>query len=131
MTVVVSLRPPLPDLPAAPAARAVVPGASTLSRFVAHGLIAVLDCYRAGGIPPHRFVRELTARIDQLAGLDVPDRTVTRLRWLARAAELHAGADPDAQAGALVELRAVLELLDPFRPLDPTGAGRRLTVVAG
>lgn len=67
------------------------PTSTTLVRFVTDGLLATIDAYRSGTLPLHRFAWELRTRIDSLAQLDPPSRTVTRLRWLQRSVErLHA-----------------------------------------
>jgi hypothetical protein len=62
------------------------PGSAELSaaliRFVTDGLVATLEFYRAGRLPPHRFAWELAARTDTLAELHPASRAVTRLRWL-------------------------------------------------
>jgi hypothetical protein len=82
-----------------------------------------------------RFAWELAARIDTLAGLDAPARTVTRLRWLHRSVEnLHTeltlagrtltGDEENCLTVTLVGLRTVLATLTPESPLDPAGAAR-------
>jgi hypothetical protein len=57
---------------------------AALIRFVADGLVATVDSYRAGQLPLHRFAWELAARTDTLAELHPASRAVTRLRWLQR-----------------------------------------------
>lgn len=109
-----------------------------LLRFVTDGLMATIDSYLAGSLPLHRFAWELSARVDALASLDAPSRTLTRLRWLHRTVELvHAAADGDLTrdeentlAVALADFRAVLATLVPHNPLDPAGAARPATVLA-
>lgn len=99
------------------------------------GLSATIDSYLGGGLPLQRFAWELAARIDALAGLDAPARTVTRLRWLQRAVEnLHSelaragrpltGDEENCLTVTLVGLRTVLATLTPDSPLDPAGAAR-------
>jgi hypothetical protein len=61
---------------------------TALLRFVTDGLLATIDSYRLGQLPLHRFAWELHTRIDSLAELDPPSRTLTRLRWLQRTVEL-------------------------------------------
>jgi hypothetical protein len=61
--------------------------APALVRFVTDGLLATIDSYLVGGLPLHRLARELPARIDVLAELHPPARTLTRLRWLQRDVE--------------------------------------------
>jgi hypothetical protein len=101
---------------------------STLVRFVTDGLLATIDCYRAGSLPLHRFAWELRTRIDSLAELDPPARTLTRLRWLQRNVELlHDDLSADEQNILTVTLRTltlVLATLTPPGPLDPSGAAR-------
>ena len=130
-----------------------------LLRFVTDGLMATIDSYLAGSLPLHRFAWELSARVDTLASLDAPSRTLTRLRWLHRTVELvHSAqsaraiagrrAEPTAdhtagdQAGgltgdeentltvALADFRAVLATLLPLNPLDPAGAARPASLLA-
>ena len=134
-----------PDFPSTPSATpantssasAVVSPA--LVRFVTDGLTATLESYRAGQLPLHRFVWELTARVETLDGLAAPTRAVTRLRWIARGlAALHselAAADrtltvdeENSLTVTLVGLRTALGQLDPHNPNDPTGAPRPATV---
>jgi hypothetical protein len=110
-----------------------------LVRFVTDGLTATLDSYRAGHLPLHRFVWELTTRIDTLDGLPAPTRTVTRLRWitlglaalhteLADTGREHLTADEEnSLTVTLVSLRTALAQLDPHNPIDPTGAARPTT----
>lgn len=104
-----------------------------LVRFVADGLNATLDSYLSGYLPLQRFVWELAVRIDTLAGLDAPARTVTRLRWMQRSVEnLHSelasaarpltGDEENCLTVTLVGLRSVLATLTPDSPLDPAGA---------
>jgi hypothetical protein len=121
-----------------------------LLRFVTDGLMASIDCYLAGTLPLHRFAWELSARVESLASLGAPSRTLTRLRWLHRTVELvHAaqsaraaeGAPGTVDAGrltgdeentltvALADFRAVLATLIPNDPLDPAGAARPATVL--
>ena len=112
-----------------------------LIRFVTNGLTATLDSYRAGQLPLHRFVWELTARIETLEQLPAPTRAVTRLRWIARGlAALHtelaaAGRAPTADEEnsltvTLVSLRTALATLDPHNPIDPAGGARPAAVSA-
>lgn len=109
--------------------------APALVRFVTDGLNATIDSYLGGGLPLQRFAWELAARIDTLAGLDAPARTVTRLRWLQRAVEnLHSelaragrqltGDEENCLTVTLVGLRTVLATLTPESPLDPAGSAR-------
>ena len=111
-----------------------------LIRFVTDGLTASVDAYLAGSLPLHRLARELAARVDTLAALGPPARTLTRLRWLHRAVDLvHAAVLARAGAGGraeptrdeqqaltdtLADLRTVLATLTPHHPLDPAGAAR-------
>ena len=118
-----------------------------LIRFVTEGLTATIEAHLAGALPLHRFAWELSARLDMLAKLDVPARTLTRLRWLQRTVELlHAtlsarvegsgSADRTGLTGdeehtltvTVASLRTVLATLAPHNPLDPAGAARRLAV---
>lgn len=112
--------------------------APALVRFVTDGLNATLDSYLSGGLPLQRFAWELAARIDTLAELDAPARTVTRLRWLQRAVEnLYSelaragrpltGDEENCLTVTLVDLRTVLATLTPYSPLDPAGAARPFT----
>jgi hypothetical protein len=76
-----------PDVP--PATTAInVPSSpessAALTRFVADGLIATLESYRAGRLPAHRFAWELTHRTDTLAQLHPDSRVVAQLRRLHR-----------------------------------------------
>ena len=110
-----------------------------LVRFVTDGLTATLDSYRAGRLPLHRFVWELTTRIDTLDGLPAPTRTVTRLRWFALGlTALHTELAETGRAElttdeensltvTLAGLRTALATLDPHNPIDPTGAARPTT----
>lgn len=113
-----------------------------LLRYVTDGLMATIDSYLAGALPLHRFAWELSARVDALASLDAPTRTLTRLRWLHRTVELVHAAHPAADLTAdltadeehtltvaLADFRAVLATLVPHNPLDPAGAARPTTVV--
>jgi hypothetical protein len=106
-----------------------------LVRFVSEGLAATIDSYLSGRLSLRRFASELAARIDTLAGLDAPARTVTRLRWLQRSVEnLHAelalagrtptGDEKNCLTVTLVGLRTVLATLSPESPLGPAGAAR-------
>ena len=112
------------------------PATSALTRFVTDGLLATIDSYRAGNLPLHRFAWELRTRIDSLAELDPPSRTVTRLRWLQRAVELlhaerHNELTADEQNDLTVTLRdmtIVLATLAPLSPLDPAGAARPISI---
>jgi hypothetical protein len=97
-----ALHPCTPPEPVAVAPSTVEP--SPLVRFVALGLLATVDCHLAGGLAPGRVGWELSARIEQLAALGLPPRTVTRLRWLARAAALPAEPAPSD----LVALRTAI-----------------------
>ena len=114
-----------------------------LLRFVTDGLMAAIDSYLARALPLHRFAWELSARVETLASLDAPTRTLTRLRWLLRTVELlhtahrerDANSAPDLSADeentltvALADFRAVLATLIPHNPLDPAGAARPTTV---
>jgi hypothetical protein len=129
-----------------------------LVRFLTDGLMASIDSYRAGTLPLHRFAWELSARVETLASLDAPTRTLTRLRWLLRTVELvhvaqsartaagSAAVGPTAAGGptaadltateentltvALADFRAVLATLFPRNPLDPAGAARPATVLS-
>ncbi len=115
------------------------PSPSPLVRFVVEGLLATIDSYRAGTLPLHRVAWELSIRIDLLAELEPPNRTLTRLRWSQRTvahldlASASAGrvelADDErgAVAAALDALCAALAVFtphDPHDPLDPAGAAR-------
>lgn len=111
-----------------------------LLRYVTDGLMATIDSYLAGALPLHRFAWELSARVDALASLDAPTRTLTRLRWLHRTVELvhdaqsARGADltrdeENTLTVALADFRAVLATLVPHNPLDPAGAARPATVL--
>ena len=110
------------------------PTSSALIRFVTDGLLATIDSYRSGTLPLHRFTWELRTRIDSLAGLDPPSRTVTRLRWLQRTVELlqgHTDLTADEQNFLTVTLRdmtLVLATLTPPSPLDPAGAARPISI---
>ena len=134
---------PYPTIPTLPTTST----GSTLIRFVTDGLLATIDSYRAGSLPLHRFAWELRTRIDSLAELDPPSRTVTRLRWLQRTVELlHSelttrtdthSADrrteltADEQNDLTVTLRnltLVLATLNPRSPLDPAGAARPISI---
>jgi hypothetical protein len=121
-----------------------------LVRFVTEGLTAAIDAHLAGALPLHRFAWELSARVDMLAKLDVPARTLTRLRWLQRTVELlHAtlsarvegsgsagrsgrtgltGDEENTLTVTVASLRTVLATLAPHNPLDPAGAARPLAV---
>jgi hypothetical protein len=124
---------------------------SALTRFVTDGLLATIESYRARNLPLHRFAWELRTRIDSLAELDPPSRTVTRLRWLQRTVELlHAELTNRADAGTtavhtqghteltadeqnsltvtLRDMALVLATLTPPSPLDPAGAARPTAV---
>lgn len=113
-----------------------LPPTDPLVRFVTDGLLATIDSHRRGVLPLHRLDWELRTRIDTLAGLAPPTRTLTRLRWLQRTVERVSGAvsaagrtEPsDDQRHHLVatldSLRTVLAALTPRDPLDPTGAAR-------
>jgi hypothetical protein len=132
------------DFPAATSSNVHSPAPAVVSpalvRFVTDGLTATLDSYRAGQLPLHRFVWELTARVDTLDGLAAPARAVTRLRWIARGlAALHAELatagrqsltvdEENSLTVTLVGLRTALGQLDPHNPIDPTGAARPATV---
>jgi hypothetical protein len=121
--------------------------ASPLIRFVTDGLLATVESYRAGSLPLHRFAWELRTRIDSLAELDPPSRTVTRLRWLQRTVELlhseltiradthsedrRTELTSDEQNDLTVTLRnltLVLATLNPRSPLDPAGAARPISI---
>jgi hypothetical protein len=105
-----------------------------LVRLVTDGLLATIEAYRTGTLPLHRFVWELDARINTLAGPSVTTRVVTRLRWLARSVELlHTeladrgeltGDEENSLTVTLVDLRTALATLAPDSPLDPAGAAR-------
>jgi hypothetical protein len=139
-----SLNPPTISVPAPRVTtRATAAGSSApspaLIRFVTDGLTATLDSYRAGQLPLHRFVWELTARIETLDQLPAPTRAVTRLRWITRGlAALHteladAGRAPTADEEnsltvTLVSLRTALATLDPHNPIDPAGGARPAAV---
>ena len=124
-------------VPPAPASAVVAPA---LVRFVTDGLTATLESYRAGQLPLHRFVWELTARIATFDDLAVPTRAVTRLRWIARGlAALHTELadtgrehltvdEENSLTVTLVGLRTALAALDPHNPIDPAGAARPATV---
>jgi hypothetical protein len=123
-------------VPPSPASAELSPA---LVRFVTDGLAATLDSYRAGQLPLHRFVWELTARVETLDGLAAPTRAVTRLRWIARGlAALHTELaatgrtltvdEENSLTVTLVSLRTALAQLDPHNPIDPTGAARPATV---
>lgn len=115
-------------------------GSPALARYVIDGLLATIESYRAGSLPLHRFVWELTARIDTFAELDPPARVVTRLRWLHRGVELlYTGStdraqivghsrlsadEKDSLSIALLSLSTTLAALNPEGPLDPSGAAR-------
>jgi hypothetical protein len=132
------------DFPSGTPSKVHSPASAELSpalvRFVTDGLTATLDSYRAGQLPLHRFVWELTARIATLDGLAVPTRAVTQLRWIARGlAALHAELAAAGRAEltldeensltvTLVSLRTALAQLDPHSPIDPAGAARPATV---
>lgn len=109
--------------------------AASLVRFVIDGLNATLDAYLSEALSLQRFVWELAARIDTLAELDAPARTVTRLRWLQRAVDILnselaragrelTGDEENCLTVTLVGLRTVLATLTPDSPLDPAGAAR-------
>jgi SRSO17 transposase len=133
------------DFPSAIPSKVHSPASAELSpalvRFVTDGLTATLESYRAGQLPLHRFVWELTTRIDtldELAGAHAR-RAVTRLRWIARSlatlhTELAAGRaeltldEENSLTVTLVSLRTALAQLDPHNPIDPTGAARPATV---
>jgi hypothetical protein len=127
------------------------PTSTSLIRFVTDGLLATIESYQAGNLPLHRFAWELHTRIDTLAGLDPPSRTVTRLRWLQRTVELlHAELTSRADAGGhaghpaghteltadeqnfltvtLRDMTLVLATLTPPSPLDPAGAARPMSI---
>jgi hypothetical protein len=127
----------LPSSPSTPSTSTRSPSGSApaLVWFVTEGLSATIDSYLSGRLPLQRFAWELAARIDTLAGLDAPARTVTRLRWLQRAVEnLHSelaragrpltGDEENCLTVTLVSLRTVLATLTPESPLDPAGAAR-------
>jgi hypothetical protein len=84
------------------------PGSAELSaaliRFVTDGLVATLEFYRAGQLPPHRFAWELTKRTDTLAELCPASRAVTRLRWLQRSINNPHTEHTELAAGGRAEL---------------------------
>ncbi len=104
-----------------------------LTRFVVDGLLATLASHRAGELPLHRVAWELRIRLDTLAELHPPARTLTRLRWLQLAVQrLHeellatGRAEPTETERArliatLDSLTAVLATLVPRDPFDPPG----------
>ncbi|MGI8817373.1 MAG: hypothetical protein ACR2G2_19380 [Pseudonocardia sp.] len=117
-----------------------------LIRFVTEGLTATIDTHLAGTLPLHRFAWELSTRVDMLAALDPPARTLTRLRWLQRTVELlHAtlsarvrttgrgeltGDEENTLTVTVADLRTVLATLTPRNPLDPAGAARPARLLA-
>lgn len=104
-----------------------------LLHFVTAGLLDTVGSFRAGALPLHRFAWELRTRVDALAELGPPARTLTRLRWLQRTVEhLHAsGAAAGALTATLADLAGVLATLVPPAPDDPSGAGRPYDAAAG
>jgi hypothetical protein len=115
------------------------PPSTALVRFVTTGLCATIDSHLAGELPLHRFAWELQNRIDSLAELSAPGRTVTRLRWLQRTVEhLHAEVaeagraqlnddEEHILAATLTDLRTVLADLAPHNPPDPASTARPTT----
>ena len=120
---------------------------AALVRHATDGLAAALASFRAGQLPPHRFVWELAARIDtldELAGalptrLPTIRRTVSRLRWIQRGiAARHTDSAPSGRAEltadeqsaltlSVVSLRLGLAQLAPSSSCGPAGAARPAT----
>lgn len=102
-------------------------------RFAVTGLRAATDSYLAGDLPLHRFAWELRIRVDALAELTPPTRTLTRLRWLQRTVEhLHlrlatggrTGDEESSLTDAVTVLWTLLAGITPLDPGGPAGAAR-------
>jgi hypothetical protein len=120
------------------------PAAPALLRYAITGLLATIESYRVGALPLHRFAWELRTRMDLLAVLLPPARTLTRMRWLHRTVELlHAeltaggrtaltGDEHSTLAATLTTLTTMLHTLTPPNPPRPaTSAGARGHRIAG